>query len=63
LATQIVLPGDPAPAEDVYVLIDNSGHGLNFTVRRRPGERLPHVVADGTAPAGYVPLKALIPAS
>jgi hypothetical protein len=47
-------PGEAAPAEDSYVLIDRSGKALNIAIWRREGERLPIVAVAGSNPTGYV---------
>jgi hypothetical protein len=46
-------PGEAAPADDAYVLIDRSGKALNVAIWRRKGERLPVVTVAGSRPLGY----------
>lgn len=52
--TPIHRPGEIAPVEGTYVLVDRSGEALSIAVRLDVGERLPEVVVAGSDPIAYV---------
>jgi hypothetical protein len=54
-ATPSYRPNQIAPAEDVYVAIDDSGSILSASVWRRQGDPLPlGLTVGGTIATGYI---------